>query len=214
MRLPPIVPGDVFGRLTVVKEIEKHKSPGGHLERRFQCICICGKSTIVHLSNLRAKHVTSCGCWRTEKLNKQQGLCKSTEYRIWQAMILRCTNPRDQNWKHYGGRGIQVCDRWRNSFSAFLSDMGRRPTLKHTLDRYPDMNGSYEPSNARWATRKEQAQNTRRNRFIDYNGKSIPLSEAARSAGINPGTLYSRLKKGLTEGLFDAPTCGQRKRCA
>lgn len=82
------------------------------------------------------------------------------EYQAWQGMIARCTNPNSGGWATYGGRGIRVCDRWRRSFQSFLSDMGKKPSAKHSLDRI-NTEGHYEPGNCRWATPKQQANNTK-----------------------------------------------------
>lgn len=82
------------------------------------------------------------------------------EYTAWAAMIRRCTNPKQDNYRYYGGRGITVCSRWRRSFSAFLADMGRKPSPNHSIDRREN-EGNYEPDNCRWATRSEQRRNRR-----------------------------------------------------
>lgn len=115
------------------------------------------------------------------------------EYAAWNALKKRCYNPKDKGYCNYGGRGIKVCDRWKNSFKNFLSDMGKAPTKDHSLDRYPDMNGNYEPSNCRWATRAEQATNTRRNRRIEWRGQTKTLSQWANEIGINEDSLFARL---------------------
>lgn len=91
----------------------------------------------------------------------RNGAARSSEYRTWASMIQRCTNAKRSNFPHYGGRGIQVCKRWKISFKAFLKDMGRKPSPHHTLDR-KDVNGNYTPSNCRWATLSEQNSNKRK----------------------------------------------------
>lgn len=87
----------------------------------------------------------------------------------WQAMKARCYNPNNNRFKYYGGQGVRVCERWRTSFANFIADMGPRPSLRHTIDRYPETDGDYEPGNCRWATHKEQANNQRRgNQYVRF----------------------------------------------
>lgn len=120
----------------------------------------------------------------------------SAEYRSWGAMKSRCLNPNSHAYSRYGGRGITVCDRWRDDFAAFLSDMGRRPSPQHTLDRFPDQSGNYEPGNCRWATAKEQIANQRRGRKarVQSNNKSgIPgVSYAPRQKRWKAGFMLNR----------------------
>ncbi|MBD2076323.1 hypothetical protein H6F86_21050 [Phormidium sp. FACHB-592] len=116
-------------------------------------------------------------------------------YSIWDLMIKRCYDPSYGNWIRYGGRGIKVCDRWLNSFEAFVSDMGDRPSPEYSLDR-TDNNADYTPENCRWATAKEQGRNKRNNRLITINGETKCLSEWAESFGISASVVYQRLRSG------------------
>ena len=116
------------------------------------------------------------------------------EYRIWIAMIQRCTKPVSSSYAYYGGRGIAVCGRWANSFDAFLADMGRCPSGM-SLDRInPD--GNYEPANCRWATRLEQARNKTNTKRYDHDGLSLTAAEWAERSGVEYGTIRSRLRRG------------------
>ena len=120
-------------------------------------------------------------------------------------MLQRCGDPKVTEWKNYGGRGITVCERWRESFEAFLSDMGPRPSTKHSIDRI-DNNGPYAPGNCRWATRVEQGANRRNNRNVVYQGETIPLAEWARRTGGNLTTIYQRMRSGLSlQEAVDVP---------
>lgn len=155
---PVRIDGFVFGRLTVVGEA----SPNGK-KSFWICRCSCGAEKTVRLDHLRSGRVVSCGCFRSEaakKRKKTHGLSGTRPYRIWRDMINRCHYDKYKERHLYGGRGIVVCDRWRNSFDSFYSDMGQPPDGK-SIDRInPD--GNYEPGNCRWATAKEQAANRRK----------------------------------------------------
>lgn len=118
---------------------------------------------------------------------------RSPEWTAWNHMKRRCTNPNYHNYKNYGGRGITICERWLNSFENFLADMGNKPTPSHSLDRYPNNNGDYEPENCRWATPKEQSNNTKSNRIINHGGKSLTLTNWATELKLSISNLRYRI---------------------
>ncbi len=120
---------------------------------------------------------------------------KTAEFRAWQAMKRRCYGKNIERYKDWGGKGVIVCDRWLNSFMNFLVDMGNKPTPKHSLDRFPDTNGNYEPSNCRWATPRQQAGNTTRNHWIEVGGKKMIVRDWARYFGIFESSLRRMINK-------------------
>lgn len=131
---------------------------------------------------------------RPDRLRRNDGLPTNTpEYFAWRAMIKRCNSPAWHRW--YGGRGITVCARWRESFAAFLADVGARPGAGYSLDRVDNDRG-YEPDNVRWATRREQMRNTRANRRITVGGTTRTLAEWAERAGLRPHAVLDRVKRG------------------
>ena len=152
----------------------------------------------------------SCGCILVEKnrsrpVREQRNVShgeggnkkspRSPEYQSWASMLQRCRDAQHSNFKNYGGRSISVCERWATSYEAFLSDMGRRPSLAHSLDRFPDVNGNYEPSNCRWAPISEQLTNKRNTRFAFVEGVRQAASVTARTTGIPERTILNWLKK-------------------
>lgn len=182
--------GKVFGHLTVIKffGIKNQRTV-------WECKCVCGKITYVDINKLNSGHTKSCGCFKPHKTHGKSGLNRSKEYIAWDAMIQRCCNPNNPNYKYYGAKGVKVCDRWKNSFENFLSDMGEAPSPKHSLDR-KETTGSYEPNKCRWSTRIEQDRNKRRNRYLTYNGKRLIISDWASELGVCAPTINYHLSKG------------------
>lgn len=129
----------------------------------------------------------------------------SPEYRVWKNILTRCTNPRRHNAHCYALRGIAVCARWRDSFEAFLEDVGPRPSARHSIDRIDNDRG-YEPGNVRWVTPAEQSRNTRRNKRLTLNGRTMCAADWAKELRISPFTLYDRIRKGWSdERVLTAP---------
>ena len=191
--------GQRFGRLLVIRRGE-NTTRG---QAQWVCKCDCGNTKQIASASLVKGATKSCGCLRKEMTkqrglnNKTHGLSKKRLYYEWVGMRQRCTYEKDtKEYANYGGRGITVCDLWMNDFLAFAKwalANGYKDNL--TLDRV-DNNRGYSPENCRWATVKQQSNNRRTNRILEYKGKRLTLTEWSEILGINKNTILSRLRRG------------------
>jgi len=205
-----INPGDRFGRLVIVREVERRKK-----KRYFLCRCDCGNERVVRLVAMRAGEVKSCGCLRDEQNRVaaiKHGCWGTGPYWCWHSMKDRCLNPNSAVYHHYGGRGITVCPEWMEfePFYQWAIENGYRPGL--TLDRI-DNNGNYEPSNCRWVTRRQQMLNTRRNKRLTFNGETKTLKEWADDLRFEYHVLRNRIARGWSvRRAFTTPLQHQMSR--
>jgi hypothetical protein len=196
--------GMTFGRWTVVAPFETPKGKNV----KWLCRCECGTERAVAACSLLSdgkKNSRSCGC-----VQRKHGMWRSPEYKTWERILSRCYNANVPVYADYGGRGIQVCERWRADFSAFLADMGPRPP-GHSIDRL-DVNGDYEPGNCRWATPTEQGRNRRNNRYVTIDGATATVAEWAERSGLQQGTILARLRSGWSGSrLLVRPLTAQQR---
>lgn len=188
--------GKRIGALTVIRQAPSiRRTSDGHRQAAWLCQCDCGEKTVVRGRWLREGKKKACGV-NGHRFSSDEVATTRDERRCYNAMLQRCYNPKASGYKHYGARGIAVCQRWRDDVVNFLSDMGPRPSRKHSIDRYPDRNGGYEPGNCRWATEQEQALNRDIVIRVTFNGKEITIAEYAKKLGINAQMIRRRLAKG------------------
>ena len=184
---PKDLTGQVFGRWTVLG-FHSVKTGG---KRYWLCRCECGTEKPVCGCHLRSG--ASTGCLRHNQ--ETHGKSHTPEYYAWHNMLGRCRNPNHPLYPAYGGRGVYVCDKWK-AFEAFFSDIGPRPSRRHSLDRI-DNSGNYEPGNVKWSTSRQQTRNTRRTHLISHDGKVMCLTDWANTTGVAVSTLRNRLKRGI-----------------
>jgi len=203
--------GQRFGRWLVISRAAYRRGRAFWL-----CRCDCGTVREVNARNMMIGESRSCGCAVYEEFKARQtkhGQARTRDYGRWASMIDRCHNPRNKYYASYGGRGITVCDRWRESFVNFIEDMGPRPSDRHSLDR-TDNDGPYSPENCRWATKVQQSNNRRSNRMLTYNGQALTLTQWAKIVGISEGTIDSRIRRGYKheQALTEQVDQAQRQR--
>ena len=186
--------GERFGKLVAIKTIGKNKN-GAYL---WQCKCDCGNEIIANVGNLKNGHTKSCGCLRVDRCKTnftKHGLEHTRLYGIWSDMRLRCYDEKNIAYHRYGGRGITICDEWKNDVKAFYdwaTANGYKDSL--TIDRI-DNDGNYCPENCRWATVKEQASNRRSNILVTHNGKTQTMKKWANEVGTPYKVVWARMQK-------------------
>lgn len=191
--------GQRFGMLVIQAGLFK-RADGRSV---FECVCDCGGTKTAKPSDLNRGFVSSCGCAKRQVLlDRNQAMAThrksgTAEYRIWKGIIERCLNASSKYYDRYGGRGITVCDRWRDGFQNFWDDMGARPSQRLTIER-KDNDGPYSPENCIWATRKQQANNKRNSHLVTHDGVTRTVAQWAEAIGVKPVTIYGRLRRGMS----------------
>lgn len=165
--------------------------------------CDCGTERVIQVGTITHDYSKSCGCYKDEvakKFHTKHGKSYTRAYNTWESMKDRCFNPNHKQWKHYGGRGITVCEEWKNSFEAFHAYVGD-PDPGMSLVRYPNNDGNYEPGNVRWASRRQQANNRRpqsNSMYVNVNGERLTISALSKRLGVKHSRLYYQLNSGWT----------------
>ena len=189
--------GSRFGRLEVLHRHSENTKLGFPI---WVCLCSCGNKSLVQGNHLRSGATESCGCLHREisiRANTSHGKTHFAEYRIWSGMKTRCCNENNPAYPYYGGRGITICDEWKESFETFYRDMGPRPSPKHSIDRKNNDLG-YSKENCYWATKKEQANNRRNSILYEFDGDRKTLTEWCSELGLCYNTTYYLLSKNLS----------------
>lgn len=212
------VTGRKFSKLTAIRVIGKKKKANLWL-----CFCECGNETTAIVSQLTRGDKTSCGCKRKESRQPRPDMVQRNKdkaihsmsggytYSSWKSMKARCYDVNDKDYPRWGGRGITVCEAWKTSFVEFFKDMGERPK-GHTIDRI-DNNGNYEPGNCRWAVQKTQSNNTRKNYYVEYQGRTQTAKQWAEELKlVEYKTILYRLRTGWdTHAAMTTPSTIKRK---
>lgn len=201
--------GNTYGKLTVLA-IFTDLSSSGRVRHMAECRCECGGTATVEKYNLPTGNTTQCKqCAIAARASKRKThgdsyLCGSELgakcYYTWQAMKRRCYSPSERRYKNYGGRGISVCERWLHSYENFRDDMGLPPSMAHQIDRINN-DGNYEPSNCRWVSATDNANNKSSSKMISAFGRTQTVAQWAAEYGIPYHTLKRRLAAGCNAEL-------------
>lgn len=189
------ISGQKFGMLMVVRDAGTRTKAG---KAQFLCRCECGKEKVVTGGNLRSGSSKSCGCDKDKKTaarSLKHGLSSHPSFARYIDMMARCYTESHAEYKNYGGRGISVCDRWRDSVENFILDIGSPPTKLHSIDRR-DNDGNYSPNNVRWASKKEQSINRRITKMYTNGGTTMCAADWGRKLGMTKKGVLDRIKDG------------------
>lgn len=190
--------GAKYNGLTITSIAPSVASSQGTIIRRVNCVCDCGNDGVFRFTHIANGHTQSCGCLqrkRAKEANLTHGLEKTKEYRVWKDMKARCYNPNNKAYSYYGGKGIKVSDEWINDFGQFIKDMGNRPTDLHSIER-KNYNENYCKENCVWATRAEQNRNTSQNRWLEFQGEKLCITDWGIKMGLERRTIAKRLDMG------------------
>lgn len=202
-----------FNMLTAKERVENSKQG----RARWKCLCDCGNYCIVESSKLINETTKSCGCYKKNRIgdkSRKHGKTRTKIYETWCHIKQRCFDENDPRYNYYGGRGIKMCDEWKDDFQAFYDFVSMLPHFEekgYSIDRINN-NGNYEPDNVRWATKEIQNNNTRRNHYLTYNGKTQTIAQWAEELNMNQYMIYSRINKyhWSVEDALTIPSGGTR----
>ena len=186
-----------YGRLLVLEKNNEYLKDNS----KYICQCDCGNKISCFGFSLKDGNTTSCGCYNKEIITKH-GMYNTPEYNAYTQMKQRCYNVNNKRYSSYGARGVLVCSRWLNNFNNFIEDMGKKPSLLHSLDRI-DVNGNYEPSNCRWATDYEQRTNKQNTILYEINGIELHMSGWAKKLKIDKGNFNKQINKNGFEYVYN-----------
>lgn len=181
--------GQRFGSWTVEEKLD--------YKQKYKCRCDCGRTRNIRVYDLTKSKTTACRSCSLSATKRTHGMVNTSEYNSWSHMIQRTTNPKNKDYKNYGGRGITVCDLWRDSFEAFYMMMGPKPSPDYTIERV-DYNKGYEPGNCTWASREDQTRNKRDNIHVELFGDRLTVSQWGRDerTPVDAQTIYKRIARG------------------
>lgn len=190
------ITGNKYGKLKVISLYDDGKGR----DAKFECLCDCGNKKVAYGKDLKTGKTKSCGCIKKEYIpkNKTHGMSKNRIYKIWAGIHQRCENENNPKYPIYGGRGIKVCDDWKE-FTPFMEWALNNGYIENLTIERKNVNGNYEPLNCIWVDLKQQANNTRKTVFLTYKGETKPASEWSKITGIPQDTITSRKRRGWSD---------------